>query len=730
MKQAVIKKGIVIPIDVPKVQGQSGFVLIKVYNSCVSAGTEMKAVNNSGKSLIRRAIENPDLVKKAKDIIKDRGLRTFNSMLKTYTEFGLPIGYSLSGVVVSVGEGITDLKVGDRVAAAGAGYADHAEYVNVPRNLVVKIPDEVSFEYASTVTLGSIALQGVRRTELRLGEIAVVMGLGILGQLTTQLLLSAGCTVIGLDIDKKRMELALKNGVKYVLDSTAPNVVEEVNRITGGYGADAVLFTAATQSNEPLSMCFKMCRRKGKVILVGSSGMEIRREDIYTKEIDFLISTSYGPGRYDRSYEEEGKDYPYAYVRWTENRNMSEYLEQIARKRIDLDNLISGVYPIEKVQEAYESYQGSEKPLIILLSYNVEENYDSHQNGDLTIYKPSSNITNKGNIIRYAVIGAGSFAKSVHIPNLQKMKDKFKLHAVMSRTGVSASSLAQQYGAEYATTDYDRVLEDKSVDLVMICTRHHLHADYAIRALKAGKAVFVEKPPALNKTELDALLQTIRKTGFPYFVGYNRRFSSYAVEIKNKLKDRVGPVIINYQMNAGYYPADHWVHGPEGGGRIIGEGCHIIDLFSYLIGAKCESISVNSIKVHSDYYSYKDNVVATMKYSDGSIATLSYYSLGNREYPKELMTVAFDGKLITLNDYVKLEGFGVKTKKIESKSPDKGQFEELIHLYEALTSADNHYPISLDEIEETSLITFAIDDEATAAQVDADQMDEVGTCVE
>jgi predicted dehydrogenase/threonine dehydrogenase-like Zn-dependent dehydrogenase len=728
VKLAVIKKGLVVPVDVPRVKGQSGYVLIKVNYSCVSAGTEMKAVVNSGKSLLRRAIDNPNLVKKAKEIIKERGIRTFNSLVKSYTEFGLPIGYSLSGVVRGVGDGITDIKVGDRVAAAGAGYANHAEYVEAPRNLVVKIPDEVSDEWASTVTLGSIALQGVRRSGLRLGETAVVMGLGILGQITAQLLLSAGCKVIGLDIAQKRLEIAWENGVEYVFNASSENIIEEVDRLTGGYGADAVLFTAATDSSEPLANCFKMCRRKGKVILIGVSGMEIKREDIYTKEIDFLISTSYGPGRYDSSYEEGGIDYPYAYVRWTENRNMLEYLDQIARGRINLEKLINEIYPIEKVTEAYDSYKSSEKPLIVLLSYdsngNSEEGTTEGAETDLIKFR-TINVSEKERVLRYALVGAGSFTKGVHLPNLSKLTDKFKLRAVMSRTGISATSIAQQYGAEYATTDFQRVLDDKNVDLIMICTRHNHHARMAIEALKAGKAVFVEKPPAINKTELDELLLTITQTGLPYMVGYNRRFSAYAMEIKSKLENRRGPVIINYQMNAGYYPPEHWVHGQEGGGRIIGEGCHIIDLLGYLTGSKCVSISVNSID-SDKYYSFRDNVVATIKYADGSIATLAYYSLGCKKYPKEFMTVAFDGKIIILNDYMKLEGYGVKIKKIANKTPSKGLFEELGALYKAFTHEKGKYPIPLDEIEQTSLITFAINEEATLTYLGFEQEREKG----
>ncbi|WP_434304794.1 bi-domain-containing oxidoreductase [Clostridium botulinum] len=703
MKQVLVKQGQAITDNIPAPVVSDNGVLVKVMYSCISAGTEMMGINESGKSLVKKAMEQPEKVKKAFNMFKSGGLNAVLGKVKDMGS-GKPTGYSAAGVIIGIGKNIKDLKIGDRVACAGAGIANHAEYIDVPRNLVMRIPEGVSFDLACTVTLGGIALQGVRRADVRLGEIVAVVGMGILGQLQIQMLKASGCRVIGVDIDDRRLNIAKENGCDYILNSKNTDVVKEIEKITEGYGVDVVLITAATSSNEILSQAFGMCRRKGKVVLVGVVGNEYNREDMYKKELDFIISTSYGPGRYDPMYEEEGIDYPYAYVRWTENRNMEEYLRLVSNNKIDLDTLIEKVYEIDKADKAYEELKnGENKPLMILLKYS-EEMPDKIER---TVYV-NKEVEKKDGKINVAIVGAGGFAKEMHLPNLQKLKDTYNIYSVMSRTGTNAKAIAAQYEASYATTDYNDIINDPNVDMIMICTRHNLHAEMAIEAMKKGKAVFVEKPMALNEYELEKVLKTVEETKVPYTVGFNRRFSKYAVEVKKHIKDRSNPIIVNYQMNAGYIPLDFWVHTKEGGGRIIGEGCHIFDLFNYFTDSEVATVSVDSISAETDNISHRDNVVVTLKYKDGSICTLTYTSLGNNSYSKEFCEVYCDGKIIIIDDYKKINGYGIKVENIQSSSPDKGQYEEILEFSKVIKSGEN-YSIPVWQLEQASKVSYLVE---------------------
>ena len=706
MKQVLIKKGKAIVDEIPAPMVDAGNVLVKVAYSCISAGTEMAGIKSSGQTIIQRALRQPQNIKKGLNMIKQKGILKTKNVLKSTFESGSPTGYSAAGTLVEVGTQIKDIKIGDRVACAGAGYANHAEYIEVPRNLLVKIPKDLSFKEASTVTLGSIAMQGVRRAEVKLGENIAIIGMGILGQLASQIVTAAGARVIAIDLDDRRLTIAQTNGAKYILNPTKENIVDEAIKITEGYGVDSVIITAATSSNEPLAQAFQMCRKKGRVILVGVVGMEINREDMYKKELDFYISTSYGPGRYDPNYEEKGIDYPYHYVRWTENRNMQEYLKMLSDGKIKLNNIIEKVYEIEEATRAYQEFEKEEnKPLIVLLKY--KQDLENKINRRVEVNPQFKLKTDK---IKVALIGAGGFAKGVHLPNLEKLNNFYNIYAIMSRTGSNATSIARQYKAKYATTNYQEILNDPNVDMIMICTRHNLHAQYSIEAMKKGKAVFVEKPMALDKKEMKEVFTTIQKTGVPYLVGFNRRFSKYAVEIKKRIKKRINPMIINYHMNASYIPLNHWVHTEEGGGRIIGEACHIFDLFNYFVDAEIESISVNRINPKTENISSRDNVVATLKYKEGSVCTLTYTSLGEKSYPKESLEIYFDNNIITMNDYKELKGYGIKTANINSKLSDKGHYEELIAFSQAIKDGTK-YPISLWQMEQATKISFAVEEE-------------------
>jgi len=703
MIMAIIKKGKVFGEDVPAPVVSEGSILIKVVNSCISAGTEMMGVHTSGKLLIKRAMEQPDNVRKVFNMVKAEGARSTYKKIKNKIEDGQPTGYSLSGVVVGVGKGVkANYQIGDKVAATGSGIANHAEYVDVPENLVLKMPDGLDFIEASTVALGSIAMQGVRRADLNLGEFAVVFGAGVLGLLCVQILRVSGIRVAAIDFDEKRLRTARETGAEICINPSKEDSVQKITNWSNGFGADAVIFAAATQDSKPLSQSFQMCRKKGRVALLGVVGMEMKREDMYLKEMDFLMSTSYGPGRYDKNYEAKGLDYPYAYVRWTENRMMGEYLRLINEGLIKLDLLISGIYSIEKVTEAFESFNVSEnKPLMVFLTY------DKSAEGELQADKPDkkvilNNHKQKKDLIHIALIGCGNFANGMHLLNIDKMSDKYQLHAVMDRTGHKAKAVGHRYKAVYVTTEYEEILNDGDVDLVMITTRHDSHADLSLKALNAGKNVFVEKPLAVNREQLEEIKSFFDDLENPpvLMVGFNRRFSRYALEIKRHTDKRVNPLFIHYRMNAGYVPLDHWVH--ENGGRIIGEGCHIIDLMSYLTGCRINSISHEEMTPKTGYFSSEDNKSIILKYEDGSLATVEYFANGNKSFSKEYMEVHFDGKTIVMDDYKSLRGFGVKINEISTRVSQKGHLEELERLYDTLAGKDPNWPIEFWDIIQTT----------------------------
>jgi len=701
MKQAVVKKGKVIPQNVPAPNVSKGSVLIKVHYSCISAGTEMTSVNTTKKSLVKRAIDSPDEVKEVLDFVKEKGIQKTIQKVRGVIDGGKQTGYSVAGEVIAIGEGVINFQVGDRVAGAGAGIANHAEYVDVPTNLVMKMPNDLDYKYASTVTMGGIAMQGVRRADLRFGESCVVVGAGILGLLALQMLKLSGVRVIVTDLDEHRLALAKELGADLCINPTKEDAIKVSNSFSGGYGVDCVLFTAATSSSKPLSDSFKMCRKKGKVVLVGVVGMEINRGDMYAKELDFQISTSYGPGRYDSNYEEKGLDYPLAYVRWTENRNMTEYLQLLTEGKINIEPLIDAVYGIEKVDEAFASLDAEgKKPIIVLLDYKHSED---NKKVDVSTQPVNKEVINVG------IVGAGNFVTGMHLPNMKKLSSKYSLRGVMSRTGFNADAVAKQFDAAYSTTDFDEIINDKDIDLVMITTRHDSHADYVLRSLKAGKHTFVEKPLAINQEELDQIKDFYNSdvANKPVLMtGFNRRFSQFTKEIKKHTDKRINPLFIQYRMNAGFIPLDSWVH--EHGGRIIGEACHLIDLMTSLTNSTISSISYEKISPNNDKFSQQDNVAMILKYEDGSVCNVHYFATGSKELSKEYMEIHYDEKTIVMDDYKTLKGSGVNVKGINESRSDKGQKEELEALYETLKGKAKEWPIALEDMVQTTEATFLI----------------------
>ncbi|WP_026144797.1 bi-domain-containing oxidoreductase [Pseudomonas asplenii] len=683
MKQLLLKQGAARLEEVPAPLVGSRHILVRVEYSCVSVGTEAASVVQAAEPLYKRALKRPEKIKRAFDMVREQGFARTVERIRGTLAAGQPTGYSASGLVVAVGEQVDGFKVGDRVACAGAGIANHAQIINVPVNLAVLVPQPLPTLQAATVTLGAIALQGVRRTAPTLGETIVVVGLGVLGQLAVQLFKANGCRVIGVDPDPRRLEVARQCGVDLVIDPAQDDQVARITWMTDGLGADAVVITAASTSSELISLAMRACRKKGRVVLVGDVGLDIKREDFYRKELDFFISTSYGPGRYDANYEEEGQDYPLAYVRWTENRNMGAYLELLAQGKVNLQALLPEVVDLADAEALYVRLaQGNDRPLLALLRYPADG--QPEQTRSLMLCAPAGS---EGKV-RVALIGAGGFAQGMHLPNLIKLRDRYELRWVVSRTGSSAKAAATQFGASFAGTDYREALADPDVDLVLIATRHHLHAALVKEALEAGKHVLVEKPLALQEGEVaavEAFYATAGPGSMPLLMtGFNRRYAPGIASIKAALRGRVAPLMISYRMNAGYLPPEHWVHGPEGGGRNIGEACHIYDLFAFLTDAEPVTVEATAIGGSAGGIRRNENFSATIRYSDGSVATLLYTSLGSPNHPKECMDIYTDGKVLSLDDYRVVTVAGESAKLWAASTPQKGQLEELQILAEAI----------------------------------------------
>jgi predicted dehydrogenase/threonine dehydrogenase-like Zn-dependent dehydrogenase len=678
MKQLLVRKGAVGLSEVPAPTVGARNILVRVENSCVSIGTEMAGVRMSGMPLWKRAIKQPHHARKVVQLMRDQGVKRVWDRVSGMLASGTPTGYSAAGEVVAVGDLVEGFTVGDRVACAGAGIANHAEYIDVPVNLSVRLPAGLSSELGCTVTLGAIAMQGVRRAAPTLGETFVVVGMGILGQITDQLLRAHGCRVIGTDIDSARLEVARQCGMQHGLSPSDGDCAEAVRRLTSGIGADGVIVTAAaTENHEIMAMAMRCCRRKGRVVIVGDVGLNLQRHEFFGKELDVLISASYGPGRYDPSYEVDGQDYPLAYVRWTENRNMEEYLRLLAEGRVSLQAMKPQVFELARAPEAYQALAApGPKPMLVLLSYPGGTGAPPPSR---TIRVPGADPTVTGSI-GVAIVGAGGFAQGMHLPNFAKLRGSYQLRTICSRTGSNALAAAKQFGVPTATTDFGHVLADPAVQLVVLCTRHDLHGTMALRALRAGKHVLCEKPLALLDAEIDEIERFYAEPGERkpvLMVGFNRRWSPAFVRLRQILAGRQSPIMAQYVMNAGYIPLDHWVHGPEGGGRNVGEACHIYDLFFALAGAACVDIQMAGVPRQGRQWARNDNFSASLSFADGSVCTLLYTAMGAKQFPKERLQVFSEGRVLVLDDYRRLDVSGSPAKGWSSVTQDKGQLAEI-----------------------------------------------------
>ena len=692
MKQIIqdLKSGATILEEVPVPQVKSGCVLIRTTRSLVSLGTERMLVEFGKANLIDKAKQQPDKVKQTLDKIRTDGLTATLNAVKNKLDQPLPLGYCNVGQVVAVGKGVTEFAVGDRVASNGK----HAEFVCVPKNLVAKIPDNVQDDEAAFTVIGSIGLQGIRLLQPQLGENIVIIGLGLIGLVAAQLLKAAGARVIGIDFDQQKLDIAAGYGIETVNPAEGADQVKYVMEATGGIGADGVLITASAHNDDIIHNACEMSRKRGRIVLVGVIGLNIRRDDFYKKELSFQVSCSYGPGRYDENYEEKGMDYPLPYVRWTEKRNFETVLQSIANGNLNVKSLITEEVDLADYNLIYGDMrkQGS---IASIIRYPSDSRIETVVEVNSNAFKPS-----KGQI---GIIGAGNYTNSTMVPALKACKAKIRY--IASAQGMTAKVLARKCGAMMATSDYHEILNDPEVDLVMITTRHDTHARMVVEALEAGKNVFVEKPLCLNADELDNILSAYKaKEGkVSLSVGFNRRFSPFAVKMKKLLGD--GPKNIIATMNAGFVPQDFWVQDlAVGGGRIIGEACHFIDLCSYLAGSKVVAVCMNAMGENPEENT--DNASILLKYANGTNAVINYFANGSKSYQKERIEVYSQERTLVLNNWMKLEGYGFKGFSKMRGSLDKGHKAQFALLNERIINGGEPL-VDLDTIVNTTKASFA-----------------------
>lgn len=675
--------------DLPDIKLLPGGIIVQNYYSLISAGTERTSVKTAQASLIGKAKMRPDLVKQVLENIKREGLiATYKKVMNRLDNYK-ELGYSSAGIVLE--SNVDEFKPGDRVACAGFAY--HSELIFVPKNLAVKVPENVALDEAAFIAIGAIALQGIRQAKISLGENVVVIGLGLIGLVTVQLLKANGCRVIGTDINERNFDLAKEFGCDEV--SLFDDYIERVVQVfTQGYGADAVIITTATNSNEPMEKAIKFARKKGRIVIVGVTGMNIPRAGFYEKELEITISCSYGPGRYDPEYEQKGIDYPFGYVRWTEKRNMEAIIRLLSEGKINFRKLITHKIPIEDGLKAYDLITSKVKePYIgILIEYNSEPKKEF-----IRVKRNVDRSVSVGEVV-IGFIGAGNFAQSYLLPYLKK--NQVTLKNVVTRKPINAMAVARKFGFIEYSTDPEIIFNDNEINTVFIVTHHNSHAIYVKKALQSGKNVFVEKPLAVTENDLNEIRELYGKTNANLLVGFNRRFSKQFSIIKEFISRSKEPVIINYRVNAGSILPDSWLNDPDQGGRIIGEACHFIDIFNFLI--ESEPISVYASATGTQ----DESVVVTITYSNGSVANLLYLTNGNKLLAKEYCEVFTGGMIAIMDDFKKVILFDNRKRKFKF-SGEKGHREEIEHFIKVLKGEEKP-KLSFESIYKTTLITFKI----------------------
>lgn len=668
MKQIIqdLKKGDTILEEIPVPKVKAGSVLIKTTRSLVSLGTERMLVDFGKANFLDKARQQPDKVKMVLDKVKTDGLKP--TMEAVFNKLGqpLPLGYCNVGEVVAVGKGVMEFQIGDRVASNG----NHAEYVCIPKNLVAKIPDNVSDEEAAFTIIGAIGLQGIRLLKPTFGETIVVVGLGLIGLVTAELLLANGCNVVGFDFDAKKVALAKEKGIVAINPGEGTDQVKFIENYTHGIGADGVIITASNKSNEIISQSAQMCRKRGRIILVGVIGLDISRADFYEKEISFQVSCSYGPGRYDDNYEQKGQDYPIGYVRWTEKRNFEAILSAISKKVLKVEPLITERISLNDYQNIYGNMNNPNSIASILI-------YDNNAEQKSVVTMDQKSFKGQKGVI--GIVGAGNFTSATILPNLKKIGAKVKY--IASSGGLTGTIMAKKYAISNSTTDYSEILQDEEVDLVLITTRHNMHAAMVLEAIKAGKSVFVEKPLAIRETEMEDIIAAYMDAQVQVSVGFNRRFAPLALKMKKLLGSDESPMNIVATMNAGAIPPEMWVHDMEiGGGRILGEACHYIDLCSYLTGSAVVGVCMNAMGTHPQENT--DNASILLKYKNGSNAVINYFSNGSKAYSKERVEVFSQERTLVMDNWRKLKAYGFKGFSKSSTKQDKGHFNQFQQLVE------------------------------------------------
>ena len=680
--------------ELPMPQLTSGMVLVKNHYSLISAGTEGSTVKAARKSLIGKAKERPQQVKQVLEKLKQQGIvQTYRAVMKKLDAYS-PLGYSSAGEVIAVADDVTEFKVGDKVACAGAGYANHAEIVSVPVNLCVKLSPDADLSKACYNTLGAIAMQGVRQADLRLGESCAVIGLGLIGQLACLELKASGVNVVGIDVSQAAVDNA-KNCTDIAIVRNDPAIKDRILDFTDGQGVDAVIIAAATNSLDPVNFAGAISRKKGRIVVLGAVPTGFDREpDFYKKELELKMSCSYGPGRYDLNYEEKGLDYPLPYVRWTEKRNMQAFQKLLESGRINLSYLTTHEFKFEDAPQAYNLVLTHSEPFLgIVLKYDIDKKHDV-KTITTGSFSPESNVN-------VAFIGAGSYAQGNLLPNLPPVNAVGRV-AIMTNSGTTSKRVAEKFKFAKCTSDINEILGDDKINTVFVATRHDSHAKYVLEALGAGKNVYVEKPLCLTLDELVEIEDCVAESGKGVMIGFNRRFSPFAKFLKKKLGS--GKMSMIYRINAGSIPASHWIQDPTvGGGRIIGEVCHFVDLMTYMCGSNPVKVTASALP---DAAGLNDSVNIIVDFANGSTGVIAYYANGSKSLPKEYFEAYHAGVTGIIQDYRRAEVYGRKVESMKKANQDKGQPEMMRVFFDSL--ADGSLPSPMDQIFSVTKATFAV----------------------